>query len=397
MKIAYVVPRYGVEVLGGAEYACRMIAERLVAMAGWEVEIFTTCARDAVSWDNDYPSGTAGINGVTVHRFDSESGRDPAFHEFASRLLSSPETASMAEAERFIQLQGPVCPAAVEAAAGGDSDLLVFYPYLFYPTVKGVAAAGGRAVMHPAAHDEPALRLPVFPAVFDAVRGLVFQTMGEQSLCHRLFGVVERKQMVLGLGVDVDPEPASGGTGRTTLGLGSDPYLLSVGRLEDGKGTTMLARFFSEYKRRRPGPLKLVLAGQVVQAPPAHPDVLAPGPVGGEVKRSLLAGCVAFVQPSFFEAFSLVLIEAMGAGVPAIVNGRCSALTEHSRLSQAGLWFTGYATFEAVVDRLVGDPELREFMGGNGAAYVSANFTWPAIIDRYRPFLEDVARNKTSR
>lgn len=396
MKIAYVVPRYGLEVLGGAEYACRMFAERLVAMAGWEVEIFTTCATDAVTWENDYASGPSVVNGVTVHRFQSESGRDPLFHDYASRLLAAPELASVEEAERFIELQGPVCPAAVEAAVDSDAELLVFYPYLFYPTVRGVAAAGDRAVMHPAAHDEPALRLPVFPPVFNGVGGLVFQTMGEQSLCDRLFGTASRNQIVLGLGVDVNPPVVPATLGRDMLGLGADPYLLSVGRLEDGKGTTMLARFFAAYKQRRPGPLKLVIAGQVVQAPPAHPDILTPGPVTEEVKRGLVAGCTAFVQPSFFEAFSLVLIEAWSAGVPAIVNGRCNALTEHSRLSNAGLWFSGYATFEAVVDRLVGDARLRNHMGQCGEAYVAAHFGWPAIIDRYRLFLEDVARRKNS-
>lgn len=390
MKMAYVVPRYGIEVLGGAEYASRMFAERLVAMAGWEVEIFTTCASDAVTWADAYPSGTTLINGVTVHRFASESGRDPEFHDYASRLLSAPERASPAEAERFIDLQGPVCPAAVAAAVDSDASLLIFYPYLFYPTVRGVPAVGRRAVMHPAAHDEPALRLPVFPPVFTGVSGLVFQTSGEQSLCHRIFGVGEKKQMVLGLGVDAAERAPS--LDREMIGIGSDPYLLSIGRLEDGKGTTMLARFFAEYKRRRPGPLKLVLAGQVVQPPAAHPDILTPGPVTEDEKWALLLECVALVQPSFFEAFSLVLIEAWSVGVPAIVNGSCSALTEHSRLSQGGLWFSGYATFEAVVDRMVGDPGLRKEMGRHGAAYVASRFSWPVIIGRYRSFLEDVVR-----
>jgi hypothetical protein len=50
MKLAYVVPRYGPEVMAGAEYAARMFAERLVAQLGWEVEALTTCAVDARTW-----------------------------------------------------------------------------------------------------------------------------------------------------------------------------------------------------------------------------------------------------------------------------------------------------------------------------------------------------------
>ena len=78
MKVAYVVPRYGVEVVGGAELAARLLAEHLVA-AGCEVEAFTTCALDARTWADEYPEGRAEVNGVTVHRFRSAAGRDPAF------------------------------------------------------------------------------------------------------------------------------------------------------------------------------------------------------------------------------------------------------------------------------------------------------------------------------
>src|SRR5437879_3446621 len=101
MKIGYVVPRYGLEVLGGAEYGCRMLAERLAAIDGWDVHVFTTCALDAASWADHYPAGTSIINGVAVHRFGSSAGRSDEFHDFASALLVDPASASAAESTRF--------------------------------------------------------------------------------------------------------------------------------------------------------------------------------------------------------------------------------------------------------------------------------------------------------
>jgi hypothetical protein len=79
VKFAFVTPRYGREIVGGAEMAARMIAERLVSQLGWSVEIFTTRAKDIVTWANEYPEGDEELNGVRVHRFTVARGRPDHF------------------------------------------------------------------------------------------------------------------------------------------------------------------------------------------------------------------------------------------------------------------------------------------------------------------------------
>ena len=74
MKIAIIVQRYGTEILGGSEYHCRLVAERLASRH--DVEILTTCARDYITWANDYPVGTDRVRGVTVRRFANALERD---------------------------------------------------------------------------------------------------------------------------------------------------------------------------------------------------------------------------------------------------------------------------------------------------------------------------------
>jgi hypothetical protein len=274
VKFAFVTPRYGEEIVGGAEMAARMIAERLVSQLGWNVEIFTTRAQDIVTWDNEYPEGDETINDVLVHRFDVRSGRAPHFFRYSERLLSAPGAATQAEARAFVETQGPGSPDLIEALRECDRDLIAFYPYLYTPTVDGVEAVSERAVMHPAAHDEPALHLPVFRQTMAQVQGLAFHTRGERDLVQRLFSVADLPQAVVGLGFD-EPD-ASVGPGTPPgelLGIGDRPYVLCLGRVDGLKGTTGLAAYFGAYKERNPGPSALALVGPVTAQPPLSRDV----------------------------------------------------------------------------------------------------------------------------
>jgi glycosyltransferase involved in cell wall biosynthesis len=246
-----------------------------------------------------------------------------------------------------------------------------------------VPLVGRRAVLHPAAHDEAPLYLPVFRRVFTGVAGLAYHTFSERRLVESTYPVASTRQIVLGLGVD---DPVEGGKAPV-----EGPYLLCVGRVDDGKGTSLLAEYFATYKDRHPGPVRLVIAGRVFDAPPPHPDIDVIGEVDEATKWALYRGAVAFVNPSGWESFSIVLMEAWESGLAVLVSGGSDVLREHCRRSSGGLWFDSYATFEVGLDRLLGDEPLRAAMGESGRGYVEANYRWPALVERYRTFLEAVA------
>jgi glycosyltransferase involved in cell wall biosynthesis len=388
VKVAFVVPRYGTSVVGGAETAARQFAERLVSQMGWEVEVLTSTADDFVTWAEAFEPGEEVVNGVKVRRFPSTAGRDPSFHPFSAALLADPSRASLSDAERWVDLQGPVVPALTQAAAGSDADAVIFYPYLYYPTVRSIQRVPAPTILHPAAHDEPALRLPVFPAVFAAADGLVFQTAAERDLVQRTFAVASRRQLLVGLGVD-DPDRIPG-----RAPADRPPYLLCLGRVDTHKGVPLLVSLFAAYKERHGGHLRLVFAGPVVDAPPARPDIDVLGAVPEPEKWTLLEEAVALVAPSPYEAFSLAVAEAWSARTPVMVNRACRATVEHCLRSGGGLPFAGFGEFEAIVDRLAGDEGAARRLGSRGRAYVDQWFRWPRVIERYSDFVVSVSAGR---
>jgi len=390
MKVAFVTPRYGLDVMGGAESGARQLAERLVADCGWEVEIFSTCALDHLTWDNVLPSGDSVLNGVTVHRFASTSGRVPEFYELDGRLRAAPSEASLEESRRWLELNGPVTPDLVDAVARSDAEVIAFYPYLYYPTVMGMELASAPRVLHPAAHDEPALYLEVFDTTFTGADAICYHTAAERRLVQRRHKVAQIPQVVLGLGVS--PVVQGGRAGGAVLGIGDRPYVVSVGRVDEHKGSSMLASFFRTYKQRHPGPLALALVGPIAASIAQHDDIVLTGTVSEADKGDIVRDATASISPSALESFSLVVLEAWQQSVPVMVNATCDPTREHCERSGGGLWFGSYRQFEAELERLCDDAPLRSVLGARGRAYVDRFYQWPGLIARYARFLTDVRR-----
>jgi glycosyltransferase involved in cell wall biosynthesis len=388
-KVAFVTPRYGPEVMGGAETAARQLAEHLTADCGWAVEVFTTCALDHITWDDVLAPGDSVLNGVTVHRFRSASGRVPEFYEIDGRLRPGPSEATMTEARRWLECNGPVTLDLVEALRRTEADVVAFYPYLYYPTVVGMDAVAVPRVLHPAAHDEPALYLPVFGPTYAQADAICYHTAAERRLVQRVHPVAQVPQIVLGLGVGTVVK--GGRAGADILGIGDRPYVVSVGRVDEHKGSAMLARFFALYKERHPGPLALALVGPVAATIAPHDDIIVTGVVDEPDKWDLVRDALVSVSPSALESFSLVVLEAWEQSVPVMVNATCDPTREHCERSGGGLWFGSYREFEVILERLCGDAALRARLGGRGHAYVEKYYQWPALISRYARFLTGVA------
>ena len=119
MKIAFVVQRYGAEVLGGSEHLCRLVAERLAG--SHDVDVLTSCAQDYITWKNEYPEGTDRVRGVTVRRFANARDARHRRVQRASPSGSSTTPHSRADEMEWLKQQGPWCPGADRVPAAQPS------------------------------------------------------------------------------------------------------------------------------------------------------------------------------------------------------------------------------------------------------------------------------------
>ncbi|HET9075644.1 MAG TPA: glycosyltransferase family 4 protein [Acidimicrobiales bacterium] len=382
-SVLMVVQRYGPEVAGGAEALCRQLAVRL-AGRGLDVHVLTSCATDAETWANAYPEGSSTVDGVTVHRLAVRKPRDPvAFGSLCQSVLPRGAEPGPELQKEWLEAQGPDLPDLVPWLEGRvDSfDLAMHFSYLYSTTWGALPVTSGRipTVLHATAHDEAAFWLPAYDPVFRMPSAFAWLTAEERDLVLRRGG--RARGMVVGAGFDL----AGGGRGeafRRHLGLGDSRYLLFVGRAEDGKGARELTDFFQEYKARHPGPLQLVFVGPAAERVD-HPAIHYAGFVEERLRGDAMAGCLALVQPSYFESFSMVLVEAWSEGRPVLVQGLSDVLAGQARRSGGGVSFRGYAEFEAAVELLERHPRVAGHMGRAGRRFSERNFGWDVVLDRY--------------
>jgi glycosyltransferase involved in cell wall biosynthesis len=388
-SVAVVVQRYGADLVGGSETLAREYAERLV-QRGFEVTVYTTTARDYVTWRSEYPSGESIEAQVRIKRFAPERERDiKAFNALAEPMYGCQTTAD--DEESFLVAQGPFVPELVrwlEAEASRYEAILVF-TYLYYPSVEAIRAIGAKAVFIPTAHDEPPLRFARFKSVFEKVGSYAFCSAPEMQLVRSRFDIARIPQDVVGIGVD--PPVAPDVEEYRILKTIERPYLLYAGRIDAGKGCDEMLRFYEHTQAEVMGCPDLYLIGKLAMDLPAIPRLRHLGFVSEEDKRAAMAGAQALICPSPYESLSITLLESMSFGVPVLASSRSDVLVDHCFKSQGGLPYADRDEFTEAVRLFVLDEGLRRELGESAKRYALTEFSWSSVLDRLIRQIDAVA------
>jgi glycosyltransferase involved in cell wall biosynthesis len=383
MKLACVVQRYGLDVVGGSESHCRSIAERLAAHH--DVTVLTSCATDYLSWKNAYAPGTSNVGPVRVMRFPVERTRRS--HDFAelNNIVASGR-ATPEDEDAWFRENGPMVPGLLEhlKTQGRDYDRVLFWTYRYYPSFFGVPLVRDRAILVPTAEEDPVIWLRSLSEFFTLPRVYVFLTPEEADLLRGRAGAPLAPSCVIGTGLE--PVAPRAGTRALAPGVRS-PFILYLGRVDPNKGCETLLRCFQEFVEREGPRVQLVLAGPVFMPVPSHPSIVSLGFVDEATRAALLDSALALMVPSPYESLCIALLEGWNHGLPALVNGRCRVLKGQVLRANGGLYYGNVTEFVTGLRELLDQPEMARQIGRQGLAYVDRQYRWPTVMQTLETFL----------
>ena len=208
---------------------------------------------------------------------------------------------------------------------------------------------------------------------------------------YKSMGVSEDKIEIIPLGINLsvfDNLPAKGEF-RRKYGLNdSQRIILYLGRIHQIKGLDLLAKAFTDLSKTL-NDTKLAIVGPDNGYLPSlkksvvdlgiSDKVLFTGPLYGRDKLNAYVDADVYVLPSFYEIFSITVLEALACGTPVIVTDRCG-ITE---------WIGNNAGYVVQYDKeqlrealfkVLTDEKLRHQFGKEGKKLVMEQFTWGKII-----------------
>jgi glycosyltransferase involved in cell wall biosynthesis len=386
-SIAIVAPRFGPDVVGGAE-AVLAEAARGLAHRGHDVELLTTCAIDHFTWANHHRPGVEHQAGITVRRFPTITDTAGVHRERIGARILAGEPVDLREQQLWVNDSLRVPDLWHHVLDHADRyRALVFAPYMFWTTYAVAQIAPAKTILMPCLHDEPTARLEIFSTLIEGARGIWFLSEPEAELARHLYDLPSQ-QAVVGSGIEVptryEPERF-----RTAYGI-DGPFLYYAGRREWGKGWFELVEAFGELVRTHLTDLLLVTSGAGEIEVPADLThrIVDLGFLPDDQRDNAMAAATAYVQPSAMESFSRTVLEAWAAGAMVVANAQSDVVRWHVERSGAGITYRGRAELVETLRFVADEPEACARLALPGRRYVEEGFRWPDVLDRMEQTLD---------
>jgi len=392
--IAFVIPWYGDDIRGGAEAECNHLAHCFQDM-GAAVEVLTTCVREASDdrGKNTRKPGVSVESGIKVRRFKVRK-RDVRRFDHANTKLYYSQPATREEERMYLEedINSPEMYSYIRENRD-KYEFFIFMPYLYGPTYNGSVECPDNSVIIPCLHDEGYAYMELMKERMSRFKGMIFLSKPEGELAHRLYDLSKVKTAVLGAYVESGWEDSCDPQAFRKKYDIQDDFILYAGRKDSGKKADELMKFFIQYKKmHKEEKLKLVMiGGGTLEIPEEFQrEVIDLGFVSIEDKHNAFAASLFLCNPSYFESFSIVIMESWLTKRPVLVSEHCAVTTNFCQENNGGLYYDNFGTFCGCLDFMLNNREIADGMGENGYQYVIENFTHDVIGKKYLTFLEGI-------
>jgi glycosyltransferase involved in cell wall biosynthesis len=382
MKVAHVLLRF--DAPGGVETNVREVTRRLRA-SGEEVEVYASDLYDESGWERRSNYAPV-VDGVPVHRFPVRK-----------RLVPG--------------LTMPMMVGLMDALAESGADVIHAHSHRYGHVLESAAVAERLGIpfvvsthYHPADRREPTVKRGLLRTqdvlfgmtAYRVARALVVQTEREAALVREF--APAKKLRTIAPGIDL--ASWSTPTADRTDGLELPPeYFLFVGRVASNKGLPTLLDALARLEPRSRRPLILMGRdwGERARLEAKARELGLTDSVRflshveeSSVYRGVIRRARALVLPSEWEAFGLVLLEAMAAGTPIVasaVGGVPDVLDggRAGRLVPYGDAAALVTALSAVIDDTTETERLRAV-----ASERVRGFDWSVTVDRHRALYREL-------
>ncbi|EMO52939.1 glycosyltransferase family 4 protein [Leptospira noguchii] len=434
-KIAVVSPIFSDKVSGGSEKLIFQFVELLAS--DFEITVLTTRSLDYISWKNSIPIQSKDLfqNGSKQIRFEERSSslggnykilqftvekqrNIDRFNRLSKKILEKPSLQNKENVNYWLLEQGPYVPELIQFIEFKKSeyDIFFFVSYLYYPLVFGLPLVEEKSIVIPTFHDEAPAYLPIYKKVLTDRSSYSFNTPEELKVFQNILGFKPNIYSITGMNLNFDQwsgfkENSNSNVNfnvSETLNLSNQtkssnnniPFLLYVGRVDQGKGFLEMVEWFLEWKKKSYFPHTLKIAGKIVSKIPKkileNQNVEFLGFVEENTKLNLIDNCSCLINSSPLESFSIVLMEAWLKEKPVLVNSRSDVLKGHCIRSNGGLFYSDRKSFFATLNFILDHPLESIEMGKNGKKYVEQNFNPKIVKEKLIRLIEKTVQKKYS-
>jgi glycosyltransferase involved in cell wall biosynthesis len=416
VKLAFVTPRYGADILTGPEHVCRLLAEHISKRH--DVDVITTCARDARGSRNDYPEGPDRVRGVRIRRFPVSAHRAPTAATSIDRLVGEPH--GREDELDWVRQSSPWSTALVEHLKHQHHtyDAVVFFSMSAATTVFGLPVTPDRSILVPYVQLDPSLRFSLWTQVLSTPRAIGLVSATERRLIRDYVRAGTVHDELVGIGIERPPQASyprhQQDPGDTLVGDDDPPaadedavvpvlegpgipfrrrhrlygsFALFGGRMEPGNGCQEMLDYFDTFATSMDAPPSLVLMGMKLMRVPDAPYLRHAGVLPDRERMLAFEAADLTIAPASEDLVAESVLESFAVGTPVVASARNGAAVEHCSKANAGLYYENRAEFVECLQMLATDADLRRKLGESGRQYIDQHYRWDAVIARLEHLL----------